>query len=174
MLITICNLFWFSSVDSHLWIWKDVSIQGSSENFRNQAWKCEMLSPSMTAMIDRLAGFQVTFNCMIHFSLCSFGLWVPKLYFYLNLKWHWLYLKGISDPLNPLSLIFNFFMLFLYVCPKVVFLDKPKISFFAFKIRTGEYILCSFGFCVPKLYFHLNLKWHCLRLKGISDPLKTS
>ena len=22
--------------------------------------------------------------------------------------------------------------------------------------------LCSFGLCVPKLYFHLNLKWHCL------------
>ena len=58
-------------------------------------------------------------------------------------------------------------------CPKVVFPDKHKIAFFAFKICTGEYILCSFGLCVPKLYFHLNLKWHCLHLNRIQDPLKT-
>ena len=51
--------------------------------------------------------------------------------------------------------------------PKVVFPDKPLIAFFAFKIGTGEYILCSFGLCVPKLYFQLNLKWHCLHLNGI-------
>ena len=63
-------------------------------------------------------------------------------------------------------------MLFLYVCPKVVLLGKLNIPFFAFKIRTSESILCSFGLCVPKLYFHLNLKWHCLHLRGILDPLK--
>ena len=54
-----------------------------------------------------------------------------------------------------------------------MFPDKHKIAFFAFKICTGEYILCSFGLCVPKLYFHLNLKWHCLHLNRIQDPLKT-
>ena len=59
-----------------------------------------------------------------------------------------------------------------YVCPKVVFLDKYEIAFFPFKICTDEYILGSFGLCVPKLYFHFNLKWYCLRLKDISDPLK--
>ena len=59
---------------------------------------------------------------------CSFGLYVPKLYFHLNLKWHCSHWKGI---------------LFLYVCPKVVFMDKPKIAFFAFKIHTDEYILCT-------------------------------
>ena len=133
-----------------------------------------MLSPPMMTMIDRLAGFQVTFSCVIHFGLCSLGLCVPKLYFHFNLKWHCLHLKGISDSLKPLSLNSNILLSLLFVCPKVVLLDQPKIAFFAFKICTGEYILCSFGFCVPKLYFHLNLKWHCLRLKGISDPLKTS
>ena len=97
-------------------------------------------------------------NCVIHFGLCSFGLCVPKLYFHLNLKWHCLHLKGISDHLKPLNLISNFF--------------KPKIAFFAFKICAGEYILCSFGLCVPKLYFQLNQKWHCLHLKCILDPVK--
>ena len=62
--------------------------------------------------------------------------------------------------------------IFLLSSPKDVFLDESKIAFFAFKIRTGEYILCSFGLCVPKFYFQLNMKWHCLHLKGISDPLK--
>ena len=47
-------------------------------------------------------------NCVIHFGLCSFGLCVPKLYFHLNLKWHCLHLKGISDPLKPVSLIQTF------------------------------------------------------------------
>ena len=70
------------------------------------------------------------------------------------------------------SLISKVFLSFLDICPKYVFLDKPKIAFFAFKIHTGEYILCSFGLCVWKLHFHLNLKWHCLHLKGISDHLK--
>ena len=90
-----------------------------------------------------------TLNCILciqNLYRCSFGLYVPKLYFHLNLKWHCSHWKGI---------------LFLYVCPKVVFMDKPKIAFFAFKIHTDEYILCSSGLCVPKLYFHLNLKWHC-------------
>ena len=39
-------------------------------------------------------------------------------------------MKGISDPLKPLNLISNFF--------------KPKIAFFAFEIRAGEYILIWF------------------------------
>ena len=100
-----------------------------------------------------------TGECILHL----FGLYVPKLYFHLNLKWHCLHLKSISDPLKPLCLISNFLLL----CPKVVFLDKPKVAFFAFKICTGEYVHCSFGLYVPKLYFHLNLKLHCLHLKGI-------
>ena len=76
-----------------------------------------------------------------------FGLYVPKFYLQLNLKWHCLHLThltGIVDPLKPLNLISNLF--------------KSKIAFFAFKIRIGEYILCSFDLCVPKLYFQLNLK----------------
>ena len=110
--------------------------------------------------------------CTGEYILCSFGLCVPKLYFHLNLKWHCLHLNRIQDPLKTLSLISTFLLSFLYVCPKVVFLDKPKIAFFALKIHKGEYILCSFTLFVPKLYFYLNLKWHCLHLKGISDPLK--
>ena len=91
-----------------------------------------------------------------------------KVAFYLNLKWHSFHLKGISDRPKTLCPISNFFS-----CPKVVFPDKPLIAFFAFKICTGEYILCSFCLCIPKLYFHLNLKWHCLHLNRIQDPLKT-
>ena len=110
--------------------------------------------------------------CTGEYILCSFGLCVPKLYFHLNLKWHCLHLNRIQDPLKTLSLISTFLLSFLYVCPKVVFLDKPKIAFFALKIHKGEYILCSFTLFVPKLYFYLNLKWHCFQLKGISDHLK--
>ena len=111
--------------------------------------------------------------CTGEYILCSFGLCAPKLYFHLNLKWHCLHLNRIQDPLKTLSLISTFLLSFLYVCPKVVFLDKPKITFFALKIHKGEYILCSFTLFVPKLYFYLNLKWHCLHLKGILDPQKT-
>ena len=106
------------------------------------------------------------------YILCSFTLFVPKLYFYSNLKWHCLHLKGILDPLKPLIASFQSFLSFLNVCPKVAFLDKPQIAFSAFKIHTGECILHLFGLYVPKLYFHFNLKWHCLHLKSISDPLK--
>ena len=111
--------------------------------------------------------------CTGEYILCSFGLCVPKLYFHLNLKWHCLHLNHIQDPLKTLSLISTFLLSFLYVCPKVVFLDKQKIVLFALKIHKGEYILCSFTLFVPKLYFYLNLKWQCLHLKGISDPPKT-
>ena len=76
---------------------------------------------------------------------------------------------GSSEASKP---HFNVLLSLLYVCPKDVFLDKPKIAFFAFKICTDEYILCSFGLCVTKLNFHLNLTWHCLHLKGIQGPLK--
>ena len=57
---------------------------------------------------------------------------------------------GSSEASKP---HFNVLLSLLYVCPKDVFLDKPKIAFFAFKIRTGEYILCSFGLCVTKVIF---------------------
>ena len=82
-------------------------------------------------------------------------------------------MKCIKDPQKTLSVISIFLLFFLYVCPKNVFLDKHRIAFFAFKIHKGEYIFCSFTLFVPKLYFYLNLKKHCLHLKGISDPVKT-
>ena len=120
-------------------------------------------------LLSPLTSFQTFSNLKLHslhlkfvpVNISSFGSCVPKFYFQLNQKWHCLDLKCILDPVKPLYLISNFF--------------KPKIAFFAFKICIGEYILCSFGLCVPKFYLLLNLKWHCLHLThltGVVDTLK--
>ena len=88
------------------------------------------------------------------------------MYFHLNLKWHCLHLKGISDPLKPLCPILNFLLL----CPKVLFLDKSKITFYlsgwyTFEAPQKEWFRQYFegGFvvhiymCVLKLYFWANI-----------------
>ena len=59
--------------------------------------------------------------------------------------------KYFGSSKTSSSLISTFCLLFLDICSKVVFLDKPKIASFAFEIHTGEYILCSFGLFVRKL-----------------------
>ena len=56
-----------------------------------------MLSSPKMATIVMLAGFQVTFNCVILFGLCSYDLCVLKFSFCLNLKRHHFHLKTIVD-----------------------------------------------------------------------------
>ena len=61
-----------------------------------------MWSPSKMATIYMLAVYQVTFNCVINFSHCSYVLCVLKVSVCFNLKQHCLHLKSILGvPQSP-------------------------------------------------------------------------